>query len=166
MFEIPDNLPEECKQFNFPIERDMCSGRGTLGRSDPKPEHVRAWRRKKGFSDFPDGYTPPPPTTGKPILINPVMSGGKKPAASMSLFAKIKSFGLAAIRFFFTGGKMVTEAQLAERLKICEGCDKLVDGHCSICGCNCTGQKVFLNKLAHPGATCPDTPPKWGPVTG
>lgn len=60
-----------------------------------------------------------------------------------------------------TGGKLVSKEVLAERYEHCKTCEHFTGRGCKLCGCCASGRKTLFNKLAYPGETCPDNPPKW-----
>ncbi len=60
------------------------------------------------------------------------------------------------------GFRLLPQADIDERLAICNQCPHHVNG-CALCQCpNVDGTQTYLNKLAHPHSVCPDTPPRWG----
>lgn len=49
-----------------------------------------------------------------------------------------------------------TDEEVESLLAICQGCDKLVDNRCAVCGCRVTKSKVaIVNKLRMATTACP-----------
>lgn len=70
---------------------------------------------------------------------------------------------LKALTSHATGGfRKSTQEETADRLAICQACEQFDGDHCKVCGCGCSGDKVFLNKLAWASESCPLQ--KWGKI--
>lgn len=69
-------------------------------------------------------------------------------------------------RFLVHNESMLTEEEMQPRLDKCNACPHLVNSHCNLCGCSCVRENKpkFLQKIAHRSASCPDDPPRWGPL--
>lgn len=153
-------MGNECDQFKR-REHDLCTGVATLGRKPPPQTAVMAFRQRHGLSPLPDGQVVQEAT--KQAIER--RERRRKSPAPLTLFERFLSFGKAAAKLFAKRkGKLLTEEQVAPRIAACNSCEQLENGHCKLCGCNCSGQVKFMNKLAHADETCPDDPPKWGPV--
>lgn len=75
---------------------------------------------------------------------------------------KVRQFAIAYANHYAAGKPKCSQAQIDERLAICEACEHLERGHCKLCGCACKGNGKFVNKLAWRDQTCPDG--RWGTV--
>ena len=53
------------------------------------------------------------------------------------------------------GFRRCTKKQIETRVKICQSCDKLIDDHCSLCGCACVEGNRLVSKLAWASSECP-----------
>lgn len=76
-----------------------------------------------------------------------------------NIFTKAKNFTKAVVGHVMAGAPSCTQAQIDNRLAICQGCD-FFDGNpesasCRKCGCNLSRQKNFLNKLYMADQSCP-----------
>ena len=76
-----------------------------------------------------------------------------------SLRERASSFSKAIIRHAADKFAKCDELEIQSRLSICEICPKLQNGWCTVCGCACQGEGVFLNKLAWKSEKCPEG--KW-----
>jgi hypothetical protein len=65
------------------------------------------------------------------------------------------NFAGAMARWAGSGFQMRTQAEIDERLAICQACPHLVNDHCSLCGCKCVATNQVVNKLALKGQECP-----------
>lgn len=104
----------------------------------------------------------------------------EKPMKKSTLLQKLKSYTKAVVKHVASGESFLPAEKIQERLNICLQCPKFkqfednkngeVRGICQIthggCGCHLTNKNSmkFFNKLAFPKESCPDNPPKWGPV--
>lgn len=69
------------------------------------------------------------------------------------------NFASAITRWTLAGMPRRTQAEIDERLAICQACPFLVDNHCNRCGCACVEQNQLINKLALATEKCPEN--KW-----
>ncbi len=73
------------------------------------------------------------------------------------------SFACALFRHFAAGVPRLPAAVLDARQAACTACpNKTEGGPCKLCGCRVEGR--ILTKISLPLETCPDTPPRWGPL--
>lgn len=54
------------------------------------------------------------------------------------------------------GMRKCDDVELQARLGICQTCPQFTGSGCRVCGCNCTGTREFLNKLAWASESCPN----------
>ena len=79
-----------------------------------------------------------------------------------SFSKRLKKFTLDAIKHIGKGMPTCTQEEIDERLAICGECKWFKGGTCLKCGCACTKNKKFLNKLAWADQKCPIG--KWGEI--
>jgi hypothetical protein len=84
------------------------------------------------------------------------------PRAKPRLAAKVVNFAASAARHVAAGMPKATDAQIAERFAICQGCEHFDGAACRKCGCPVVREKRFLSKLSWAGESCPIG--KWGPA--
>ena len=65
------------------------------------------------------------------------------------------NFASAMLRWTSSGMPRRTQAEIDERLAICQGCPHFVDDHCRVCGCPCIETNQLINKLALATEACP-----------
>ena len=65
------------------------------------------------------------------------------------------NFANAMFRWASSGMPRRTQAEIDERLEICQACPHFVDNHCQVCGCPCVETNQLINKLALATETCP-----------
>ena len=65
------------------------------------------------------------------------------------------NFASAMFRWTSSGMPRRTQAEIDERLAICQACPHLVDNHCRVCGCPCVETNQLINKLALATEACP-----------
>ena len=65
------------------------------------------------------------------------------------------NFASAMLRWTSSGMPRRTQAEIDERLAICQGCPHFVDNHCRVCGCPCVETNQLVNKLALATEACP-----------
>ena len=132
-------MREDCKHVP-PLVRDICE----CTRAGMTLEQCN--RRRLGFD------VPP---------LDSLPGKDAEPVKPMTTTEKIASFAAVTAqtvwRYVVYGEGMLTEAEMQPRLDICLACPKLVDSHCSLCGCACQKEnKVkWLNKIAHRSSSCP-----------
>ncbi|ODA31441.1 hypothetical protein [Planctopirus hydrillae] len=80
-----------------------------------------------------------------------------------SFVTRLKHFFSALTQHAADGFEKVSEEQLQERLSICQQCPSFTGTHCRECGCSCSGNNTFLNKLAWRSEACPLS--KWPALT-
>ena len=75
-----------------------------------------------------------------------------------SIVEKALNYTKAVIQHVATGSNTRTDEEVAERLAICQSCDKYNQEaqSCTICGCKCNANKsAFTNKLRMQSQVCP-----------
>lgn len=72
-----------------------------------------------------------------------------------SFLQRAVHFAGALTRHALDGCRKRTEDEIAAVLEICKACEKFNGQGCNVCGCNCSGQQVFMNKLAWASEHCP-----------
>jgi hypothetical protein len=65
------------------------------------------------------------------------------------------NFASAMFRWASSGMPRRTQAEIDERLAICQACPHFVDNHCQVCGCPCVETNQLINKLALATEACP-----------
>lgn len=65
------------------------------------------------------------------------------------------NFTAAMTRWTLAGLPRRTQAEIDERLAICQACPFLQNNHCTKCGCACVEQNRLINKLALATEKCP-----------
>jgi hypothetical protein len=76
-----------------------------------------------------------------------------------SLMIRGWNFAAAMARWTLAGMPRRTQAEIDERLAICQACPHLHNNHCTKCGCACVEQNRLVNKLALATEKCPEG--KW-----
>jgi hypothetical protein len=76
-----------------------------------------------------------------------------------SLIIRGWNFAAAMARWTLAGMPRRTQAEIDERLAICQACPFLHNNHCTKCGCACVEQNRLINKLALATEKCPEG--KW-----
>lgn len=107
---------------------------------EPKPKPPRPER-----PPLPEPHGPPPPPRQLPPLAE-----------------RVGNFVKSAAQHVAAGMPRATDEQIAARFAICQGCEFLLDGACSRCGCPVVRESKFLSKLSWANEQCPEG--KWGPV--
>jgi hypothetical protein len=74
---------------------------------------------------------------------------------SPSVFQKAVTFTRALAVHAWTGMAKCSEAEIEARLKICKDCPAFTGTHCRECGCSCSSNQRFFNKLAWQTERCP-----------
>lgn len=69
------------------------------------------------------------------------------------------NFSAALARWALAGLPRRSQAEIEERLAICQTCPYLQNNHCARCGCACIEQNRLINKLALATERCPEG--KW-----
>ena len=69
------------------------------------------------------------------------------------------SFVSAVTRWAALGLPVRTQAEIDERLAICETCEHLDGTRCQKCGCQCNETETLMNKLYLSSEVCPEG--KW-----
>lgn len=77
---------------------------------------------------------------------------------------KLKSFTGALFRLARSGQGLLSEDEIEERLWTCRQCPHFRGNKCRLCGCRTKGKRSLADKLAYPTESCPDDPPRWGPI--
>ncbi len=70
-------------------------------------------------------------------------------------FIRGLNFASAMVRWTSSGMPRRTQAEIDERLTICQACPHFVDNHCRVCGCPCVETNQLINKLALATEACP-----------
>ena len=65
------------------------------------------------------------------------------------------NFATAMFRWASTGMPRRTQAEINDRLAICQSCPHFVENHCRVCGCPCVETNQLINKLALATEACP-----------
>jgi len=78
---------------------------------------------------------------------------------SPSLLIRGWNFTAAMARWTLAGLPRRSQAEIDERLAICQACPFLQNNHCTKCGCACVEQNRLINKLALATEKCPEG--KW-----
>ncbi len=65
------------------------------------------------------------------------------------------NFASAMLRWTSSGMPRRTQAEIDERLTICQACPHFADNHCRVCGCPCVETNQLVNKLALATEACP-----------
>jgi hypothetical protein len=65
------------------------------------------------------------------------------------------NFAKAIARWTLAGLPRRSQAEIEERLAICQACPHLQNDHCQKCGCACVEQNRLMNKLALATERCP-----------
>jgi hypothetical protein len=81
------------------------------------------------------------------------------PPPGPSLLIRGWNFAAAMARWTLAGMPRRTQAEIDERLAICQACPYLQNDHCEKCGCACVEQNRLMNKLTLATERCPDG--KW-----
>jgi uncharacterized paraquat-inducible protein A len=73
------------------------------------------------------------------------------------LMLRIMVFIKSLIWHIYSGSPKTTTQQIIDRYIICKNCPEFDDikSQCSVCGCNISVRKQFLNKLAWADQECP-----------
>ncbi|MEI8381050.1 MAG: hypothetical protein WCJ09_13035 [Planctomycetota bacterium] len=66
------------------------------------------------------------------------------------------NFAQAISRWTLAGMPRRTDAEIEERLEICQACPFLKNHHCLKCGCACVESNRLINKLALATEKCPE----------
>ncbi len=80
-------------------------------------------------------------------------------AEGPSLVIRGWNFAAAMARWTLAGMPRRNQAEIDERLAICQACPHLHNNHCTKCGCACVEQNRLVNKLALATEKCPEG--KW-----
>lgn len=72
-----------------------------------------------------------------------------------SLMTRVKNFTVAAAQHVAAGMPMASDEEIERRFAICSGCEWLVNGACSKCGCPARREKAYLSKLSWADQKCP-----------
>lgn len=121
-----------CEQFVGRL-RQICRGEAGLSLSD-----TNRYRAHWGL----------PPLT---------QVDGQQPSPSLLRLAW--TFTRALARHAADGCRRRTKREIAKLAAICETCDKFDGRVCTSCGCGCSAENLFLNKLAWRSEQCPEN--KW-----
>ena len=65
------------------------------------------------------------------------------------------NFATAMAKWVAAGRPMRTHDEIAERLAICHGCERLKNDVCLSCGCQCIETEIVMNKLTLATEKCP-----------
>lgn len=81
-----------------------------------------------------------------------------------SWLQRIKNFAVALASHIAVGSPRASQADINARLEVCAECPLFNGSICTHanCGCNVTGEDVFMNKLSWADSTCPAG--RWGAV--
>ena len=67
----------------------------------------------------------------------------------LSVLNKAANFATAVLKHVANGLAKASDEEIAERLKVCDGCDRQQEGQCGACGC------VIAIKATWASETCP-----------
>lgn len=75
----------------------------------------------------------------------------------MIFLIKLKTFINSLFWHLYSGCPKSSQDLINHRFNICLDCDMMdrVGGECTVCGCNISRKKRFLNKLAWADQKCP-----------
>ena len=130
----------ECQEFTG-RKRDICRGEVDLPLDGDNS--INGYRRLWGKS----------PLTADQVANRVVPSG------PLPLVIRGWNFASAMTRWTLAGMPRRTQAEIDERLAICQACPSLQNNHCTKCGCACVEQNRLINKLALATEKCPEG--KW-----
>jgi hypothetical protein len=85
-------------------------------------------------------------------------------AKPVPLLTKVANFAAAAVNHVAAGAPRCTDEQIAARHAICFTCPHYRDEACGLCGCPVIRESNYFSKLSWADQSCPDNPPRWGPV--
>jgi len=130
----------ECEHFSD-HRKVICRGERTdMSLAEQNEYRTKLW----GLSPL-EKATPQPPRAAQPEIPSLIIRGW--------------NFAAAMTRWTLAGMPRRTQAEIDERLAICQACPFLVDNHCNRCGCACVEQNQLINKLALATEKCPEN--KW-----
>ncbi len=138
------NTFPECEQFTD-HRRSICRGERPDLPLDG-PHGINAYRNAWGLSRL-TSRQEPQPLPPAPAEVPP------------SLLIRGWNFTAAMTRWTLAGMPRRTQAEIDERLAICQACPFLQNNHCTKCGCACVEQNRLINKLALATERCPEG--KW-----
>lgn len=72
-----------------------------------------------------------------------------------SLFQRVRTFAGALVGHVKDGMTKCSEDEIQARLAVCQSCPSFTGSHCKECGCACSAQSRFFNKLAWRSESCP-----------
>ncbi len=135
-------MTNECTKYPGRL-RDLCEGKGRDGRPDPPCYAVDAFRTSEGLSRLAEGShyevdAALPPIEPPPLIVRGV------------------NFAMAMARWAAAGLPRRSQAEIDERLAICQSCEFYANHVCSRCGCACVEQNQVINKLALATEKCPE----------
>lgn len=130
----------ECDRFEGRL-RTICRGEAglPLEGENSTNEYRRSWGLKPlgGNTTAVSQHSPEPP----------------------SVIIRGWNFASAIARWTLAGMPRRSQAEIDERLAICQACPFLKNNHCTKCGCACVEQNRLINKLALATEKCPEG--KW-----
>ena len=134
---LDDHSMNECDQF-VGRKRAICAGLADLPLEGPNS--INAYRRRWGL--------PPLDCRGEFVEATP-------PVEPPPLMIQGWNFARALARWALAGMPRRSDAEIEDRLAICQACEFLQDSHCVQCGCACLERNQVLNKLALATEHCP-----------
>jgi uncharacterized paraquat-inducible protein A len=80
-----------------------------------------------------------------------------KRISNLLIFIRIKTFLKSLFFHVYSGFPKSSQQEIDRRWFICITCDQFdkINSQCSVCGCNLSRKKQFLNKLAWADQKCP-----------
>jgi hypothetical protein len=129
----------ECEGLNAHRKR-ICRGE----RPDLNRVVVNRYREAWGFAPLTEDIL----IAGPNLTVAPV---GKTP----SLFRQVVTFAAALTNHLHDGMAKCDEADVQARLQVCQKCPSFTGTHCRECGCGCSGDNTFFNKLSWRSEKCP-----------
>lgn len=71
------------------------------------------------------------------------------------LLSRVLHFTQALANHASDGMTRCSSEEIDARLQVCQQCPAFTGSHCRECGCACSAQSKFFNKLAWRSETCP-----------
>ncbi len=103
---------------------------------------------------------------GDTVTVDETHSAYPREKDAPSLLQKAANFAAAAVHHVAAGAPMASEADVQRRHDICTACPHFDGKACGKCGCPISRERAWLSKLSWADQSCPDDPPRWGPVSG
>lgn len=72
-----------------------------------------------------------------------------------SIMSRLAHFAGSLTAHVQDGLRKCTHEEIQQRLEVCESCSSFQNHHCVECGCGCSRDLTFFNKLAWQSERCP-----------